>query len=310
VVLEDGAEELPGLAAYLSTLAVAGCEAIVVDRTASFDENRRVLRWVARHVAPRPRHCSFSGVIDPIRAAFDLASCEKVIVAAPEVRYAPPDVDSICALLDAHEVVEPQDYLEPLPWWGGIDAGRMLLHRGLEPLPDHGGTFAFRKSAIRGLRVIDGAVTDDPVRRLAAQGAEVHSAFALFVRRLPPLLGDWIRERPRLADDDFSMPVKSAFFFALLPIALLLVLFGGLRLAGGYAGAVAFGSVALALRGRVGAAPFFPLRACLFAPLWVFERAVSVYWALFRKLRGQPAEPRRPEVVEGRALARPERSAG
>jgi hypothetical protein len=37
------------------------------------------------------------------------------------------------------------------------------------------------------------------------------------------------------------------------------------------------------VRGRIGAAQFFPMRACLLAPLWVFERAVSVYWALFRR---------------------------
>ena len=49
---------------------------------------------------------------------------------------------------------------------------------------------------------------------------------------------------------------------------------------------IAFSSVALALRGRAGAAPFFPLRACLFAPLWVLERSLSVYWALLNKLRG------------------------
>ena len=42
---------------------------------------------------------------------------------------------------------------------------------------------------------------------------------------------------------------------------------------------------------RSGATPFFPVRACLAAPLWVLERSVSVYWALFRKLRGLGDEP-------------------
>jgi hypothetical protein len=294
VVLSEAPDDLRDLAAYLSTISIADCDVIVVDSSSQlrFDENGRVLRWVARHVAPRPRHRSFGGAIDAVRAAFDLAACEKVIVAEPHVRYAPETIDEVCSLLEAHEVVEPQDYLDPLPWWGGIEAGRMLVHRGIEPLPDHGATFGFRKSAVRGLRAIDAVSSDDPVRRLSAQGAEVHSAFELFVKRLPPRLADWIRERPRQADDDFALPVKTAFFFALLPVAMVMAMFGGARLAGGYAGAIAFGSVALALRGRAGAAPFFPMRACLYAPLWVLERAVSVYWALFRKLRGVADEPR------------------
>ena len=89
-----------------------------------------------------------------------------------------------------------------------------------------------------------------------------------------------------MAGDDFTFPMKTAFFFSLVPLLLLLATLGGVRLASGYAGVIAFASVALALRGRSGASEFFPLRATLYAPLWVFERSVSVYWALFRKLRG------------------------
>jgi hypothetical protein len=98
--------------------------------------------------------------------------------------------------------------------------------------------------------------------------------------------------------------VKTAFFFALLPVAILLATFGGFRLAGGYAGAIAFGSMVLALRGRGGATTFFPLRACLCAPLWVFERSVSVYWALFRKLQDSANDASRPTVAERAAGAK------
>jgi hypothetical protein len=75
-------------------------------------------------------------------------------------------------------------------------------------------------------------------------------------------------------------------------------MFGGLRTAGGYGGVIVIGALALAIRGRAGAAPFFPLRACLAAPLWVLERALSVYWALFRKLRGFSDEPRGVPVAD------------
>ena len=280
--------DLRPFAEYLSTLGVAGCEVIVLDSTDDVDEHRRSLRWVARHVAVYEP-------IDVVRTAADIASCDKIIIAGENVRYNVADLTELCALLDAHEVVEAQDYLEPMPWWGGIDAGRMLVHRGIDPHPDRGATFGFRRSILRGLRGFDATGSTDPVRVLALHGAEVTSASELFVRRCPPQLGKWLRERPREADLDFDVPAKSAFFFALIPMAILLTLMGGGRLAIGYTSAVAFASIVIAVRGRMGAGAFFPLRACLFAPLWVLERSVSVYWALLQRVRGDVVE--RPAAI-------------
>src|SRR4051812_37134319 len=48
----------PGeLAQYLSLLSLEDCEVVIVDGStrAAFEENRRVLRWVGRHVAPNER---------------------------------------------------------------------------------------------------------------------------------------------------------------------------------------------------------------------------------------------------------------
>ena len=309
VVVEKGGDpdDLRGLANYLSTISVAGCDVVVLDLSPRprFESNGRVLRWVGRHVAVRPEHCTPMGLLDRVGAAAGVSRCDKVIVASEDVRYATGDIGRICNLLDAHEVVEPQDYLEPLPWWGSIEAGRILLHRGIEPQPDHGATFGFRRSAVRTMRSLGSAV-DDPVRRLAAAGAEVFAAGDVFVRREPGTLDEWIGQRPRFANDDFSMPLKSAFFFSILPLLLLLAVAGGLRLAGVYAGVIAFSSVGLALNGRSGAGAFFPIRTCLFAPLWVFERSVSVYWALFRKLSGTEADTSRivmPERANGTKVA-------
>ena len=316
VVIERDREaggDLRDLAAYLSGLAVAGCEVVVVDASPAsvFETNDRVLRWVSRHVAARPRHRSFSGTIDVVRTAIDVSTCDKIIVAEENVRYDSEAIDSVCELLDTHEVVEPQDYFDPLPWWIGIEAGRMLVHRGVEPLPDHGATFGMRKSTVRGIRGVDVAWSnsDDPVRHLTSQGAEVFSACDVFVRRMPPPLHDWLRDRPKQAGDDFAMPVKTAFFFALLPMAMLLAVIGGIRLAGGYAGAIALSSLVLAIRGRAGNATFFPLRACFSAPLWVLERSISVYWALLQKVNRSSAEATHPSTAERgtRAVASGER---
>jgi hypothetical protein len=287
--------DLRELAQYLSSLGVAGCDVVILDASPrmQFELNSRILRWVGNHTPVRADHCTAGGSVDLVRAASTLAACEKVIVAAEDVRYTPEAIGQVCDLLEMHEVVEPQDYLEPLPWWGGIEAGRMLVHRGIEPQPDHGATFGFRRSAVRGLRQLPADAFEDQARRLAAAGAEVFAASNVFVRRQPAALDEWLTERPRAAGDDFALPVKAAFFFSLLPMLTLLALLGGLRLAGGYASVIAFASVAIAIRGRSGAGAFFPLRACLFAPVWIFERSISVYWALFRKLRGTDVEPSR-----------------
>lgn len=315
VVFDDpgmSAGEVRNLANYLSSVGVAGCDVTVVDDTPAFDRNRPIIRWVARHIQPLPRHRGLNGLVDPIRAAVDLAACEKVIVAGPRVRYTAQHVDQVCSLLETHEVVEPQDYFDPLPWWGGIDAGRMLVHRGIEPLPDHGATFGLRRAAVRELRSVDALdfPGEDCVRRLLTQGAEIFSATELFVRCEPPSITNWIHERPRHAGDDFAMPVKTAFFLAMIPLLALLASFGGARLAGSYGGVIALGSVLLAVRGRAGARSFFPLRACFFAPLWVFERSLSVYWALIRKVRGAGVEARRVTTVSSGGRGRRVASGG
>jgi hypothetical protein len=286
-------DELQDLASYLSFLTVADFDVIVIDDSPShvIERNRRVLRWVARHAVAK-------GPFDPVRAALDVAACEKVIVADARVRYDEATLGEMCLLLDVHEVVEPQDYLDPLPWWGGLDAGRMLVHRGIDPLPDRGSTFGFRRSAVRGLRSIDSAIpVTDHVRRLASQGAEVFSAGELFVRRMPPMFGEWFDKRPAEADADFAMPAKTIFFFSLLPILAALAILGDTSMAGAYAGAITCGAMALALRGRLGAARFFPWRACFYAPMWVFERSVSVYWALWRRVTDRGIETPRIPVL-------------
>ena len=101
VVIERDREaggDLRDLAAYLSSLAVAGCEVVVVDASPAsvFETNDRVLRWVSRHIAARPRHRSFSGTIDVVRTAIDVSMCDKIIVAEENVRYDSESIDSLC----------------------------------------------------------------------------------------------------------------------------------------------------------------------------------------------------------------------
>src|SRR6185369_11377114 len=113
VVLDgDCGGDLREFAAYLSELGVAKREVVILDGSSehTFARHRRVLCWVGRHVAARPRHRNLAGAIDPLRVAVDLASCDKVIVAQPAMRYDSKAIDELCSRLDTHELVEPQDY--------------------------------------------------------------------------------------------------------------------------------------------------------------------------------------------------------
>jgi hypothetical protein len=179
-----------------------------------------------------------------------------------------------------------------LPWWGGLEAGGILLRRAIGPLAADSFTFGFRKRAVRGFRSIDSSIaTDHPVRRLESHGAEVFSAMEIFVRRIPPTLDRWLRDRPR----SFDQP---AIFFGVLPLALILSLLSGPRVAALYLGVLGFCALALAIRGRMGATSFFPLRACFYAPVWLLERSISIYWALLLDMTGT-REPDRMPIPTG-----------
>ena len=290
VNLERGADscDVQALAHYLSTLNHQ-CEVVVLDASSGseFDDHRRVLRWVARHVAIPAHHRYADGSADTIHAAVELSMTEKVIVATIDTRYSAEEVVAVCEMLDRFDVVEPEEYFEPLPWWGGLDAGRVLLHRGVDQSPDRA-TFAFRRAAFHPMR-IDDRSAGNSTRRFVMQGAELHEAKGVFVRREPQQFATWLRLRPREAKGDLVTPAKSAFFFAVLPMLLILAILGGTQVAAGYAGVMTFASLMVAIRGRAGAGKFFPFRACLFAPLWIVERSVSVYWALFDRVRGARA---------------------
>lgn len=269
-------ERLKELAEYLSEIRVGGCETIVIDASPPdvFRENRRVLRWVARHVA-------VPGSLMEMRTASD-----KILIASDEIRYTSEELRAVAALLEIHEVVKPQEYIAPLRWWSGIDGARILVHRAFETLPDDGGTIACRRSALR--EVI--------------AGREVFIAGDLFVRRCAPAFGSWLGKRAMLADGDLGSPLRASLFFAVVPLALALGLAGGVGAAAVFIAAMAVATTAVAAHGRAGAKRIFPFWLCFFAPLWLAERSVSIYWALARHLTRAPAVP---DVAGAEASARP-----
>ncbi|MGB7922144.1 MAG: hypothetical protein WCF57_02745 [Pyrinomonadaceae bacterium] len=287
-------EEAAAFARYFEKLASAGCEVLVVDGSPRevFAEHERAWSGVCRHATVDPAYTYLNGKVNGVRTGVDLASCERIVLADDDIRYTPEEITRACDLLDHHEMVRPQNYLSPLPWWARLEAARMLINRGVLATGDYPGTCAFRRSTFLRVGHYDGDVlfdNEEIVRHFALQGADVCYARDFFILKRPPTPQKWMEQRPRQAYEDFVMRAKTALFMSLVPLVVLLGLTGGVRAALCFAAFVSACAVALALRGlwRDQAHRFFPLYIPLYAPLWVLERSLSVYWALYwRVTRG------------------------
>jgi hypothetical protein len=91
-----------------------------------------------------------------------------------------------------------------------------------------------------------------------------------------------MEQRPRQAYEDFVMRAKTLLFISLLPVGIALG-FVGLKIALLFIFFVSVCAMLIALRGlwRNRAYRFFPSSMILYAPLWVTERVLSTYWALY-----------------------------
>src|SRR5205085_10772519 len=87
----------------------------------------------------------------------------------------------------------------------------------------------------------------------------------------------WLEQRPRQAYEDFGLRFKTILFALLLPLAIVISSIDPRWLS------IFLLSILIAVAGWVrGNAPkYFPFQVCLFAPLWIFERSISTYWAFY-----------------------------
>jgi hypothetical protein len=290
-VRADGTES-EDFARYFRRLAAAGCEVLVVDGSPPevFEAHARAWEGACRHVPVDPRYKYLNGKVNGVHTGVALAGCERIVLADDDIRYLAADVERACALLERHEMVRPQNYLAPLPWWARTESARMLINRGVLRAGDYPGTCAFRRSTCLRVGHYDGDVlfdNEEIVRHFALSGADVLCATDFFVLKRPPTLAKWMEQRPRQAYEDFVMRAKTALFASLVPAALALALVSGAAALLTFVAFVSLASVLVALRGLVRdrAYKFFPVYTALYAPLWVLERALSVYWAFYWRAR-------------------------
>ena len=161
----------------------------------------------------------------------------------------------------------------------------MLINRATLRAADYPGTCAFRREAMLLAGEYDGDVlfdNEEIIRHFASEGLSIDYANDFFVRKNAPPFRKWLEQRARQAYEDFPLRAKTLVFASVLPVALLAGVLGGVRAVCFAAVAMAAASITLAALGRARgeARQFFPWRICVCAPLWIFERALSTYWAI------------------------------
>lgn len=210
------------------------------------------------------------------------ARSDLVVIADDDVRHTRSTLESLAAELREAALVRPVTVYSTWPWHARWDGSRTLINVALGA--EWPGTLGVRRS-----RVVEaGGWSPDVLfenlelwRTLEARGDRVVAAQVVVTRRTPSVRHFW-SQRVRQAYDDFAQPGRLAVELALLPGLALL---GRARPAGLAAAALA--AVALASLGRCRLGDRAgPASVALWAPVWVLERSVCVWLALYCRARG------------------------
>jgi hypothetical protein len=240
----------------------------------------------AEHLPPDPRHRGDMGKVPGVLTGLDRARVDRVVIADDDVRWSPDALRRAHDLLNAAEVVRPQNYFEPLAWHARWDTARSLLNRvwsgerALGP-GDFPGTLAVRTEFLRGIGGYDGDCLFENLelmRSVIAAGGRVATPLDLYVARRPPSTRHFGSQRVRQAYDDFAIPGRMAAMLTAGPaLAVAARRFGPRAIA-----LTAAGSIAVAEIGRrtAGGESVFPVSASLLAPAWLAERALCAWLAV------------------------------
>jgi hypothetical protein len=286
------ADESAELRRYFLFLQSMNCEVLVIDGSPEsiFDRHDAVWSCVCRHERVDRRFGYRNDKVNGVHTGVECASNDHIILADDDIRYTTESLEAVRHALDEFEVVRPQNFLHPLPWWAKLEAARMLINRATLRTADYPGTCAFRRLTMRSAGHYDGDVlfdNEEIIRHFARQGTHICYATDLFVQKRPPSFQKWLEQRPRQAYEDFALRAKTALFSAILPLIFLAAILRGIIGALLILVVMAGISILLAAAGRSRgvARQFFPRSICFHAPLWILERACSTYWAFFWWLR-------------------------
>lgn len=273
----EATDELAGYLRWLSERA----EVIVVDGSPPevFAGHARAWGTFTLHLPPDPERVTPMGKVGGVLTGVARAIHEHLVIADDDVRYDADGLRRMNAALDVADVVRPQNFFDPLPWHAYLDTARMLLNRMTGG--DWPGTLGVRRSVLLATGGYDGDVMFENlelVRTVVAAGGSEAVPLDLFVRRSPPETRHFWSQRTRQAYDEWARPVRLAVSLAILPAAATLIVRRRWTALG--AGAAAMVLLAEAGRRRGGGRHVFPPTAPLLAPVWVAERAVTIWLAV------------------------------
>lgn len=283
---------LEAMTSYLAGLS-RWVEVVVVDSSPAevFEQHRAAWGPIVRHVRSAPPPPGRNGKVLNVLRGLEITTQELVVVADDDVRYTPASLAAVLARLERCDVVRPQNFFAPLPWFARWDTARTLLNRAVSA--DYPGTLALRRSALP-----DGYASDvlfenlEMLRTVRAHGGREDAARDLFVAREPGDVRTFAGQRVRQAYDSQAQPVRLAIELALLPAAAAAFV-QAVRAHGSWGalvtGVVLSGALVLVAetgRRRDDGPRVFPASCAVWAPAWVAERAVCAWVALAHRCAG------------------------
>jgi hypothetical protein len=275
------------LVAYLWCLATSVDDVLVVDGSAPdvFASNSIAFGAEVRHLPVDAGQRCANGKVAGVLTGLDLARNDLTICGDDDIRWTREQMTRAMRLLEAYDLVAPANYYEPTPLVATYDTARQLLHRALGR--DFPGTFALRRRLITEFGGYSGDVLFENlelVRTVEARGGSVDWPLDLLVMRRPCSVRHFVGQRVRQAYDEFARPAHLIPSLAILPVLAVLLA----RRRWGALSTAAVVPVALAELGRRrgnGQAMFSP-QASLLAPLWVLERGLCTWLAVWWRLCG------------------------
>jgi hypothetical protein len=275
-------DEVDELTAYLRGLS-ALCDITVVDGSDDSLRARHVDAWSPYARVLQPEGTGTNGKVVGCLTGLRAARHDLVVIADDDVRHDATTLTGLVDVLNAADLVRPQNVYDRWPWPARWDFARCLVNRALGA--DWPGTFALRRNAV--LRA-GGWSTEvlfenlQLVRTAEAHGLRVVDAPGLVVPRTPPTAEQFGSQRVRQAYDDFAQPGRLVAELALLPGFVALAVWRPRTLVVPLVASVLVGEIGRRRFGGVAA----PSTSALWCPIWLVERSVCVWVAVGAWCRG------------------------